>query len=81
MIALKIYGREYCGLCLLMRDALQQQASAKGFVLEWIDIDDIDDLEEKYGEWVPVLTAVDGVEICHYHLDQAALDAYLANFR
>jgi hypothetical protein len=37
--------------------------------------------KEKYGEWVPVLEGPDGVEICHYHLDQAALDAYLLNFR
>jgi thiol-disulfide isomerase/thioredoxin len=81
MISLKLYGREYCGLCLVMRDSLQQQASAKGFDFEWIDIEDIEELEEKYGEWVPVLTSADDVEICHYHLDQAALDAYLANFR
>lgn len=81
MIQLKIYGREYCGLCLVMRDLLQQQAQAAGFELAWIDIDDIEPLEEKYGEWVPVLEGPDGVEICHYHLDQAALDAYLLNFR
>lgn len=81
MIQLKLYGREYCGLCLVMRDLLQQQAQTAGFELEWIDIDDIDHLEEKYGEWVPVLAGSDGVEICHYHLDQAALDAYIANFR
>jgi hypothetical protein len=79
MIRLKLYGREYCGLCVVMREALQQQA--QGFELEWIDIDDIEPLEEKYGEWVPVLEGADGVEICHYHLDHAALDAYLANFR
>lgn len=81
MIELKLYGREYCGLCLVMRDFLQQQAATSGFVLEWIDIDDIEPLEEKYGERVPVLVGVGGVEICHYHPDQAALDAYIANFR
>lgn len=81
MIQLKLYGREYCSLCHVMRDLLQPQARIAGFELEWIDIDDVDHLEAQYGEWVPVLAGADGVEICHYHLDQAALDAYIANFR
>lgn len=54
-------------------------AQAAGrFELEWIDIEDIAELEDLYGELVPVLTDESGVEICHYHLDQQALDVSLA---
>ncbi|MBM5575506.1 MULTISPECIES: glutaredoxin family protein [Deefgea] len=74
---LKLYGRAYCSLCTQMQAQLLAQAAGR-FELEWIDIDDIDELEAKYGEWVPVLLDSDGVEICHYHLDQQALDASLA---
>jgi hypothetical protein len=35
----------------------------------------------RYGERVPVLVAGNGGEICHYHLDRDALDAYLAKIR
>lgn len=73
--ALKLYGREYCSLCRVMREALVGQ----GLPAEWIDIDDHPDLEARYGELVPVLTGGKGEMICHYHLDQRALDAYLAD--
>lgn len=78
MMQLKLYGREYCSLCLVMREQLLSQAAGR-FELQWIDIDDVEALEERYGEWVPVLTDANEVEICHYHLDQMALDARLAN--
>ena len=78
MRQLTLYGREYCGLCHVMRDALLAQAAGR-FTVQWIDIEDIDELEARYGELGPVLTDEAGQEICHYHLDQAALDARLAN--
>lgn len=74
---LKLFGRVYCGLCTEMREQLLAQAAGR-FEVEWIDIEDIDELEVLYGEWVPVLTDAQGVEICHYHLDQQALDVSLA---
>lgn len=74
---LKLYGRAYCSLCSVMREQLLAQAAGR-FELEWIDIEDIDDLEMRYGELVPVLTDEKGAEICHYHLDQQALDVSLA---
>ncbi|XGA72822.1 glutaredoxin family protein [Chitinibacter sp. SCUT-21] len=74
---LKLFGREYCSLCHVMKDQLLVQAAGR-FEFEWIDIEDIDALEALYGELVPVLTDEKGQEICHYHLDQAALDARLA---
>lgn len=60
-----------------MHEQLLAQAAGR-FELEWIDIEDIDELEALYGEFVPVLTDQNGKEICHYHLDQQALDVSLA---
>lgn len=74
---LKLFGRAYCSLCTVMREQLLAQAAGR-FAVEWIDIEDIDELEALYGELVPVLTDENGVEICHYHLDQQALDVSLA---
>ncbi|BCL75006.1 thioredoxin family protein [Jeongeupia sp. HS-3] len=78
---LMLYGREYCGLCLTMREQLLPLASDHGFVLQWVDIDDDDALEALYGELVPVLATINGEEICHYHLDAQALDDWLAKIR
>lgn len=72
---LKLYGREYCSLCTTMR----AQLTSQNLAVMWIDIDDDPALEERFGDLVPVLTTAAGREICHYHLDQAALDAYLAD--
>lgn len=76
-VQFRLYGREYCSLCTQMRAQLNELAHQRGFSVEWIDIDDDDDLEERYGELVPVLTDIHNVEVCHYHLDIAALDAVL----
>ncbi|SMC25289.1 Glutaredoxin-like domain [Andreprevotia lacus DSM 23236] len=81
MTTLTLYGREYCSLCTVMREQLAQLAPLRGFIINWIDIDDDDDLEDRYGELVPVLETEQGEEICHYHLDVAALDERLAKIR
>ncbi|GLS03257.1 hypothetical protein GCM10007860_04000 [Chitiniphilus shinanonensis] len=81
MIALTLYGREYCGLCTSMREQLVRLAPDRGFSVRWVDIDDDEALETRHGEWVPVLADPDDAEICHYHLDLAALDDRLAKFR
>lgn len=73
---LKLYGREYCSLCREMREQLTVQR----LQVHWLDVDDDPALEARYGELVPVLTGRDERVICHYQLDQAALDAYLAEF-
>ena len=46
------------------------------FSLTTIDLADQPELESRYGEWVPVLMA-DTTELCHYHLDEAGLRAWL----
>lgn len=68
--------REYCSLCHQMRDALALWQTRYGFELEIIEIDDFPELEAKYNELVPVLLHGDN-EICHWHLDEAKLQAYL----
>lgn len=50
------------------------------FRVEVVDVDSNTELATRYGERVPVLVA-DEEEICHYHLDQIALDAYFARIR
>jgi len=46
-----------------------------GFQLEIVDVDEDEALEARYGELVPVLVA-GGEQLCHYHLDLAAVEAY-----
>lgn len=73
---LTLMFREYCSLCHHMRDALAPWQARYGFELEIIEIDDFPELEAKYNELVPVLLHGDN-EICHWHLDEAKLQAYL----
>ncbi|MDD2183085.1 glutaredoxin family protein [Kingella sp. SNUBH-2017] len=76
-MTLTLMFREYCGLCHQMRDALRPFQERWGFEIEIVDVDDDPALEEKYNELVPVL--LHGAhQICHWHLDAAALEAYLA---
>ncbi|MDD5329576.1 MAG: glutaredoxin family protein [Sulfuricella sp.] len=72
---LTVYSREYCHLCHDMIAALDALRSAYPFSLQVVDVDDDEALEQRYGHLVPVLVA-NGEEICHYHLDPAALAAY-----
>lgn len=77
---LRVYGRAYCSLCTEMLAELKTLQPELGFRLEWVDIEDRDDLEARYGEKVPVLVA-DEQELCHYHLDRARLYAHLSQMR
>ncbi|MGE5028005.1 MAG: glutaredoxin family protein [Betaproteobacteria bacterium] len=77
---LTVYGREYCHLCQEMTAAVEALRSVYPFALKVVDVDDNMTLEQRYGHLVPVLVA-NGEEICHYHLDTGALDAYFAKIR
>lgn len=79
-MTLTLMFREYCGLCHQMRDALAPWRAHYGFELEIVEIDDFPDLEAKYNELVPVLLHGD-TEICHWHLDEGKLQAYLDGFQ
>lgn len=72
---LTVYGREDCHLCHDMIADLEAFQPEYRFALEVVDVDEDETLERRYGHLVPVL-AGNGEEICHYHLDPAALAAY-----
>ena len=63
-----------------MREALAPLAAAAGARVTEIDVDAHPALEERYGDFVPVLLqgGVDGREVCHYHLDRARVAKALA---
>jgi len=69
---LTLYTRSYCSLCDEMHRALLPYRQRYGFELELVDVDSDPRLEERFDEKVPVLMAGE-MEICHYHLDVAAL--------
>ena len=77
-----VYAREECHLCHDMIATLRKMQTDvplgpySPFTLDIIDVDDDSDLQARYGALVPVLMA-DGKEICHYHLDMAALEQVL----
>ncbi len=80
MRALQLLSRSWCHLCDDMLAAARPLADLAGVEIEVIDVDSDATLEARWGELVPVLLADNGDELCHYHLDEAALRAYLARF-
>jgi hypothetical protein len=57
---------------------MAQALRERGIAFVDVDVDADPALEERYGERVPVLVRPDGLEICHYFLDDAALRRALA---
>jgi hypothetical protein len=80
-VELIVYAREHCHLCENMIAALRNLEAKLRFRFDVTDVDSDDELRLRFGERVPVLVARPGEEICHYHLDLNALDAYLAKIR
>lgn len=78
--ALTLYSRTWCHLCEDMLSGLQQLQSGQPFELTVIDVDSDPALERRFGEWVPVLMHGEQ-ELCHYHLDSAAVTDYLQKIR
>ena len=77
---LTVLSREYCHLCEELLAALKQFQGRYSFDIEVVDVDRHPHLEEKWGDKVPVLLDGD-LEICHYYLDTAAVDARLARMK
>ena len=73
---LTVLSREYCHLCEELITALKQFQGRYSFDIEIIDVDRRPELEERWGDKVPVLLDGD-LEICHYFLDHDAVDARL----
>ena len=65
--------REYCSLCKEMLVELKKYQQQYSFDIEIKDIDNNEDLLPQYDELVPVLLNENNMEICHWHLDTAAL--------
>ena len=77
---LTVLSREYCHLCEELIAGLKRFQARYDFDIEVVDVDRHPDLEERWGDKVPVL--LDGhLEICHYHLDHDAVDARLARMK
>ena len=60
--------------------ALKELQAQYCFHVKLVDVDSDAKLLAQYGERIPVLIA-DEEEICHFHLDPIALDAYFAKIR
>jgi hypothetical protein len=80
-MTLTLLARAYCHLCDEMRDALAPIATRHGATVTELDVDADPALEAGFGERVPVLllgAVEEGVELCHYHLDAARVEAALS---
>jgi hypothetical protein len=78
---LTLLTRAYCHLCDDMRVAIAPLAARFGAAVTELDVDADAALEERYGERIPVLllgSPAEGVELCHYSLDSAAVHRALA---
>jgi len=60
--------------------ALEQLQGRYRFDIEVVDVDRHPELEEKWGDKVPVLLD-GGRELCHYFLDVDAVDARLSRMK
>jgi hypothetical protein len=62
-----------------MRAALRPLADAAGARIVEIDVDTDPSMEARFGAFVPVLLlgSIDGVELCHFHLDRTRVAAAL----
>jgi thioredoxin reductase (NADPH) len=70
-----VLSREWCHLCHDLVAALEPIAREYGWGIEIVDVDLHPELEARWDELVPVLLAGD-TELCHYHLDEAAVRAH-----
>ena len=59
-----------------MREGLRTLEVARELAIDEIDVDTDAALEARWGDLVPVLLAGDR-ELCHYHLDHAAVARHL----
>ena len=77
---LTVLSREYCHLCEDLVAELKRFQARYDFDIRVVDVDRHPELEQKWGDKVPVL--LDGeLEICHYYLDVEAVDARLARMK
>ena len=75
-----VYSRAWCHLCDDLLTQLAPLGAEFGASIEVVDLDQHPELEDRYGERIPVLLA-NNRELCHYFLDAPAVRAYLTEFR
>jgi thioredoxin reductase (NADPH) len=78
---LTLLTRSCCHLCDEMLLAVKPLAAARGVAIAVVDVDGDPVLEAAYGDRVPVLFAGApdvGIELCHFRLDRARVDAVMA---
>lgn len=71
-----LLSRAYCSLCSAMQDELAEMIGPGVASVRVLDVDAFPELVSRWGDLVPVLFAgtVDPArELCHYHLDRAAV--------
>jgi len=71
-----LYYREGCHLCEEMEDALQDMRGEFDFTLNRIDIDQNDDLKQKYNADVPVAMYQNKLLFRHFFDEQLFRDAF-----
>ncbi|MCB1907916.1 MAG: glutaredoxin family protein [Rhodocyclaceae bacterium] len=72
---LTVLSRRWCHLCDELLDELRPLALEFDLAIDVVDVDEHPELEEPYGERVPVVLAGER-ELCHYRLDSEAIRAY-----
>lgn len=79
MRKLTVLSRSYCHLCDDLIAALEQFRGrfSSPFEIEVVDIDAHPELEELWGDKVPVLLE-GGTEICHYFFNAVAVEKHLS---
>ncbi|MCM8564882.1 glutaredoxin family protein [Thauera linaloolentis] len=70
-----VLSREWCHLCHDLVAALEPIAQEYGWAIDVVDVDQHPELEARWDELVPVVLAGE-TELCHYHLDEAAVRAH-----
>lgn len=75
-----LYSRSWCHLCDDMLAALLAlQTDSQRFTVDVIDVDADEALVARFDELVPVLFGdLAQPELCHYFLDKAAVERYVA---
>ncbi|MFD1716454.1 glutaredoxin family protein [Georgenia deserti] len=73
-----LYGRDGCHLCDRARATLERVRAETGESYVEIDVDSDDDLRERYGELVPVVT-VDGTQQGYWRIEADRVKAALAD--
>lgn len=72
-----LYSRPECHLCNEARLVVERECRAAGVGWSEVDIDSDADLQQRYGEFVPVVT-VAGEQVGYWRIDPARLRAAFA---